>query len=158
MNTFQAYQLIQTQTLRLTAPPEQVFPLFTPLGEKHWIASWDPEIIYPADGRPQVGAVFTTTHAGESKTVWTIVSYDPAEFYIAYVRTKPDLRVDRIEVRCEANLDGSTKATVTYMFTGLTEQGNKSIEELKPTHNQQVAGWEAAINHYLHHGKAMPHH
>ncbi len=44
----------------MPAPPNQVFPLFTPTGEKLWVDGWDPEAVYPESGATEEGMVFKT--------------------------------------------------------------------------------------------------
>ena len=40
-----------TGTLRVDAPPEHAFQLFTAPGERLWVDGWDPEVLSGGDGR-----------------------------------------------------------------------------------------------------------
>lgn len=52
--------LSRAHHIDLAAPPAEVFPLFTPAGEKLWIREWDPRYLHPASGETRQGMVFTT--------------------------------------------------------------------------------------------------
>ncbi|HLV98428.1 MAG TPA: hypothetical protein VKT82_07085 [Ktedonobacterales bacterium] len=150
--------IIVSQTIHLAAPSRQVFPLFEPLGEKAWAAGWEPHILYPADGTAEAGAIFTTSHPPEGESIWAMTAHDPAALHLAYLRVTPGVQVAFIEVRCEDLHDGTTRATVSYTFTGLSAAGNEKLTQLATHHQQDIATWEQAINFYLAHGHALPQH
>lgn len=149
MTSFTPPRLTRTATIHLNAPPATAFPLFTPLGERLWIPDWDPTIIYPASGAPELDAVFTTAHGDGPPTVWTVVETEPEQHRIGYVRVAPASHVAHITLQC-AEEQGGTRTTVTYVFTGLSEQGNAYVAQYSESHFQHwIQGWETAINEYL---------
>ena len=159
MSTFQAGHDTNTHTIPLAGPPDRVFPLFTPLGEKAWAAEWDPAMLYPPSGDPQVGTVFTVSNPAGAQAVWTIADYDPAQYRIAYVVVVPDERLSRIEIRCGPGAGGTTQAEVAYTHTALTPEGNAYIAtHTGEFHRHRIESWKTAIDHYLAHGHALPHH
>src|SRR5437879_3949028 len=107
----------RTATIHLAAPMDRVFPLFTVPGEKHWAEGWNPQMIYPASGQPEMGAVFTTQHPGEGLMTWIITQYEPASGQISYARFAPEGHAGLISVQCQASADGHTAATITYTLT-----------------------------------------
>ncbi|NTU78428.1 MAG: SRPBCC family protein [Chloroflexales bacterium] len=151
MTTFAPLRLTRSATIQLNAGPTSVFPLFTPLGERLWVPDWNPTIIYPASGDIDMDAVFTTRHGDDSLTVWTVVESVPEQFRVAYVRVAPASHVARISVQCTEAAPAGTRATVTYVFTGLTEQGNAYVAQFtEPYYEQWIQQWQASINAYLH--------
>jgi len=54
MSVFIAQQVTRSHTIHLPATPHEVFPLFSPLGEKHWAQGWEPEMLFPSSGVAQV--------------------------------------------------------------------------------------------------------
>ncbi len=159
MAMFQADHGTNAHTITLAGPPDQVFPLFTPLGEKAWAAEWDPQIVYPPSGASQVGAVFTVRHPDGGQAVWTIADYDPAQYRITYLVVVPDQRVSRIEVRCHPAAGDSTGVEVAYIHTALTPTGNAYIAtQTAAFHRHRIDSWKTAIDHYLAHGHALTHH
>lgn len=150
MTSLTPLRLTRSATIRLNAPPATVFSLFTPLGERLWIPDWNPTIIYPPSGDIELNAVFTTAHPEGPPTVWTVVEAAPEQFRVAYVRVAPISHVARITVQCADEPPAATRATVSYVFTGLTEQGNAVVARYTESHFQQwIQGWEVAINEYL---------
>jgi hypothetical protein len=158
MHLFSAARITRTASIRLAAPPEVVFPLFGPLDEQRWEPDWNPTFLYPPTGATQCDAVFTATHADGTPSFWTIVVFEPADLRISYVRMHPATHVARIDIGCAGESDATTRADVTYTFTGLSAAGNAYVETFTEAHYAAwLQSWEAAINHYLRHGAAIPH-
>lgn len=158
--TFTASHVSRSHTIHLDAPPSRVFPLFEPVGEQSWALDWKPVFLFPPSGAAQVGTVFTTQvhQEDEQGTIWAISVYDPASYRLAYLRVSPGSRVGVIDISCRGMSDGATEATVTYTFTGLSDEGNEFIARLTPAHYQEyIASWETAINHYLRSGQPLAH-
>jgi hypothetical protein len=147
-----------SQVIHLAAPPSQVFPLFEPLGERAWATDWNPHMLFPADGTAEAGAVFTTGHPPEGESIWTMIAHNPATLRLSYLRVTPGVQVALIEIQCADLHDGSTCATVSYTLTGLSDVGNQRLAQVATHHQQDIATWEYAINFYLAHGHAPPHH
>ena len=80
----------RTAVIHLDGEIDAVFPLFTALGEYHWIPGWKAEFIYPASGEPMTNNVFTTRHADQATTTWVTVDYDPAAHHVEYANVTPD--------------------------------------------------------------------
>jgi len=160
MTSFTAKRISRTGTIRLYAPPETIFPLFTPEEEKKWAAGWEFAPVYPGDGQVEENFIFTTRthdHHHQGQAIWIVSHYDPAACRIAYYRIEPGDKVGHIQIDCRAGDGGQTLATVTYIYTGLAQAGNRFIEGFTAAHYQEFIGfWEQAINHYLETGKTLP--
>jgi hypothetical protein len=158
MSAFIAQQITRSHTIHLPATPSEVFPLFSPLGEKHWAHGWDPEMLSPSSGEAQVGSVFTTQHANKPTQIWTIIAYASEQAQVSYLNVLPDSHVSRIEVSCEAEGTQATLARITYTLTALTSQGNTYLDEFTQEYYQDyISSWETAITHYLLHGHMLAH-
>lgn len=145
---FQAAAVTRIGHLQFPAPINTVFPLFTPLGERHWAQGWDPEIVYPKDVDIAAGMVFRTQ--GPVEHVWTVVRYDPAAHTVAYNVVGRDVAVRQIEVRCRAAGANRTEVTVTDSYIGLSPEGNTLVEQLdEPAYAKKMAGWQKSIGEYL---------
>src|SRR5687768_11943930 len=101
----------RSATIRLEAPPERAFGMFTPLGERAWAQGWDPEFLHPLDGEAYEGSVFIT-RAGGRETIWTTIAHDPPR-RAAYSRVTPGLHAVVVEVRLRPSDDGGTLADVS---------------------------------------------
>lgn len=154
MPTFIAQQITRSHTIQAPAAPADVFPLFTPLGEKHWEPDWNPEMLYPASGAARVGTVFTTQHGNDPAKIWTIIGFDREQSQISYLNVAPTSHVTRIDIGCEAAGARATSATITYTLTGLTPQGDAYLDGFTAEHYQAyITSWESAITHYLTQGR-----
>ncbi|MGH9522471.1 MAG: hypothetical protein ACRD3E_08060 [Terriglobales bacterium] len=144
---FHAQRVVRTAHLNFQAAPEVVFPLFTPLGEKHWAKGWDPKLLYPADGNPVEGMLFyTADHEG---TWWWLTRYDPANHTVEYHVVAPAGLARNIRVQCAVK-GGGTEVTVTDTYIGLNEHGNEFVRSLdEASYAQKMKGWEAPIKAYL---------
>jgi len=155
---FTASRVVRAASLRIAAPPGVAFPLFGPLEERKWAADWNPTMIYPPSGAPEPGAVFAVAHEGGDSSIWTIVELDPAAYRIAYLRVRPASHVARIDIACFAVDAETTRADVSYTFTGLTERGNSYVDSFSEAHYAEwMRSWERAIDHWLEHGSALSH-
>jgi hypothetical protein len=100
----------------------------------------------------------TIDHDG-AETTWVITGFDEVKHSIAYTSVTPKLKVNHIVIKCESDRSGHTKAHVSYTITALSEKGNQLIESFSKEHYREwIMNWEKAINHYLLHGVALPHH
>lgn len=156
--SFLAKQIARVGTLHLAAAPERVFPLFTPLGESLWSPGWAPEMLSPASGEPEVGSVFITEHDQQPTGIWVMTHYAPEQGMIGYARVIPSVTAGIIRVECEQEQPTTTRATVTYLLTALSEAGNTVLAEFTEAYYQRwMASWEHAINYYLAHGRLLAH-
>ncbi|HMJ70836.1 MAG TPA: SRPBCC family protein [Cyclobacteriaceae bacterium] len=147
----QTSRIHQSGTIRLDAPIDKVFPLFGPIREKDWAHGWDPQVIYPKDTLVEKQMVFCTRgglHGSTETYTWVVVNYEPNRSTIEYMVTASE-RLWFITVSCNP-AGANTMATVTYSYTGLTEEGNRKNEvAIKDMFASNLKDWEAAINHYL---------
>lgn len=147
-----------TATIAMNAPPDEVFPLFTPVGERLWISTWNPEYVYPESGEAATGTIFKTAH-GEVETIWVTVNYDVEQHVATYINVTPEVQVIRIDIQCHDAPDAMSTANVTYTHTALSEHGQTVVETVTEAHFRlRMSWWEKAINHYLQHGQPLPHH
>ncbi len=158
MSAFSAQQITRSHAIHLPAAPHEVFPLFSPLGEKRWVHGWNPTMLYPASGATQPDMVFTTQHANEPAKIWAIIAYTPEQSQISYLNVLPTSHMSKVEVACEA--DGVQRSTVriTYTLTSLTRQGNSYLDGFTQEHYQEyISSWETALTYYLLHGHVPAH-
>mgnify|MGYP006136999845 FL=1 len=137
----------RSATIRLDAPPERAFEMFTPLGERAWAHGWDPEFLHPLDGEACEGSVFVT-RAGGVETIWTTIAHDPPR-RAAYSRVTPGLHAVVVEVRLRPAEDDATLADVSYAFTALTPAGNDAVAEMVDGFGGWMEEWETSINRAL---------
>ncbi len=121
----------RTGAFRVNQPLAQAFALFSPEGERRWVAGWDPRYLHPR-GVPSdaAGTVFQTHHNNE-ETEWLVLRYSAADGIAEYVRITPGSRMGLVTVRA-AERDGATDVEVTYRLTSLSAAGTRTLEALTP--------------------------
>lgn len=157
---FRGKRITRTAEFNVRGPLEDIYPLFGPVEEMKWARGWNPEIIYPAGKKVAEKMVFRVAHdnphSGMETLIWVISRYVPEKFFIEYTVFARD-RVWWISVQCRdlKNNEG-TGVTVTYTYTGLTEEGhNLCIHHMKKIFAHHLKDWETAINDYLNTGKTI---
>jgi uncharacterized lipoprotein YajG len=148
---FKAEQYVQSASIELKGNIEQVFPLFTPLGEKKWAEGWNPNLIFPSSGEMQEGLIFQTPdHVhGAPRMTWVVSRYSVRDHQIQYIISSA-VRVAIISVTCTTSGKDSTNATISYSLTGLSAEGNELSHHLiGKIFATNLKDWETAINSYL---------
>jgi len=151
-----AERITRTASFIVQASVEKVFPLFGPIREKEWAASWEPQIIYSQHPEVEEHMIFRTAgnHPDEKEYVWVVAQYKPAHFFIEY-QVSAHQRIWFIMVECKP-LQENTLVSVTYSYTGLTEVGNRiNQESLAKMFAHDLKDWAEAINYYLRTGKRL---
>jgi hypothetical protein len=150
-------RITRTATFTVQGKIENVFPLFGPIREKEWAEGWEPEILYRSSESVLVEEhmIFQTNgRANEGKYTWVITQFQPEKHSIEYTVSTSE-RIWFIRVVCRPS-SSSTDVTVSYTYTGLSEEGNKKNgQALARMFADDLKDWEAAINHYLRTGKLL---
>lgn len=132
--------------LRVAAPPDEAFGLFSPAGERAWIADWDPELLDP---EWREGQVFRTREAS-GPAVWIVTRHDPERHRVEYHRVEPESWVARVRVRCAAVAGEATEVEMQYSYFDLGDEGARRIGEMsQQAYEAKVARWEEWIAAYL---------
>ena len=140
--------------ITLPLPADEALELFTPEGERLWIADWRPTYQYPANGETMEGMVFTTGEGAEL-THWTMMDFDIIRHRVRYARVTPGSRSTVVEVVCIPDGDLQCLVDVSYALTGLSEAGNGLIEAfIGDAYVAMIEDWRAKI---LDHLKRSPH-
>jgi hypothetical protein len=148
---FKAEQYVQSASIELKGNIEQLFPLFTPLGEKKWAEGWNPNLIFPSSGEMQEGLIFQTPdHVhGAPPLTWVVSRYNVSDHQVQYIVSSA-VRVAIISVACTASGKDSTNARISYVLTGLSAEGNALSHHLiGKIFASNLKDWETAINNYL---------
>jgi len=142
---FDALTIARSGSFELDMNPDDAFPLFTAPGEELWAAGWQPFIL-GGDGY-EAGTVWVTS-AGRQTTYWYVAAYDTVGRHAQYVRVKPGVSAGTVDVRVAANGTGSATVNVSYRLTGLSDAGNRNVEELlsEAGYAEMMEEWRGAIN------------
>ena len=136
-------------TLSLHGPIEEVFPLFSPQGERLWVPDWSPELLHPPATDWAAGLIFRTKEE-TGDAIWVVTQLDLATHTVEYYRVEPGRYVARIVVECTAVDKELTRGATSYEFIGLSEAGNAEIACMtQESYGQKMERWSAWINDYL---------
>jgi hypothetical protein len=149
-------RISQSATIVLHGHPADVFPLFGAVEEKKWAEGWNPEILYSGSGEMEQHMIFRTKplFRDERDYLWIVSVYDPPSMHVEYT-VSTDQRIWTITVVCRTFPGNFTEATVTYTYTGFTDDGIRhNAESMALIFAHDLRDWEEAINHYL--SKGLP--
>ena len=148
-------------TVTLGGPPGRVFPLFGPIREAEWADGWSPAMHHRGDVRNgeahAVGTGSVFTHAkGDADSHWLLTTWDEPGGRVEYAVVVPGSWVCRIVIKVAAASDGRSSATVRYEYTGLDAEGLALVDGYtQEAHEERIAGWARAIDHYLETGTRL---
>ena len=139
----------RTHRITLHASIERVFPLFTPLGEKLWVAGWEPEFLHPPTGKTSELMVFRTG-TGEQETLWSCVDWQPQKHFARYVRVTPSSRFGFVDIQGRSVSDATSEITVTYRYVALTKAGESDLAALSEAAFQaMIDDWQVKVGAWL---------
>lgn len=144
---------IQEFSGTLDTTPEKIFPLLCPAREADWIPGWDCKLIYTESGYAEDKCVFKTersNHMGEG--LWTFTGFK-LNNSIEFVRFQQDL-LTHCKISLTQNKDGTTTTSWKYIYTALSEKGNKEIDSIH-VENKKFNAIIKMIDHYLKTGKSI---
>ncbi len=145
-----------TQTIR--ASPGRIFPLLCPVREAEWADGWVGRPVFAASGVAEENGVYATEHEGETApTIWFITKRDPVAHETEFVYFLPGRQVVRLSLGIEKSGADSSKVHVTYIRTGISDEGNTMVTEALRTgaFEKMMKEWEDAMNHYLATGQLL---
>ncbi len=156
--SFKAERVEKSASFAVNTTVDKVFPLFGPIREKEWAHGWEPQIVYSKNSEAEEHMVFKTKgrHPGEEDYLWLVTQLRPKDYFIEYT-VSTSQRAWFISVKCRPGRN-NTVVTVTYSFTGLSEEGNDLNQQaLDKMYAHNLKDWQEEINYYLETGKQKQH-
>ena len=139
----------------LEAAPEVVFPLLCPVLEYDWIEPWRCRVIYSQSGFAEPDCIFQTDFPKDGPTeTWVVCRYEPPRL-IEFVRVST-VRAIRYTITLQPTEGGKTEAEWRQVITGLTEEGDRLVEQ-KPgeAYRAQMEMLAEMLNHHLSTGRRL---
>jgi hypothetical protein len=135
--------------IRVNGPVENVFPLFSPLGEKSWVLGWDPELLHPPGASWVEGLIFRTVEES-GPGIWVVSQLSKSSHQVTYYRVEPTLYVARIDVSCQEVSPALTDVSTVYGFVGLSEEGNQRIGGMtEAEYSAKMGRWSSWLERYV---------
>ena len=145
--TFTALHRTAACTMRVAAPPADVFPLLCPVRERDWIPTWEADVLHSRSGLAELGCVFVTRPSEGRRGAWVVTRHEPPRA-IAFAVFHGDL-VETLAIELAPVAEG-TELLWSRAYTGLDPAGNDWIEANVPAKVEaRLASLEGLLRSYL---------
>lgn len=140
-----------TESFNLAVPIADLFPLFSPEGEKLWVPDWDyVDVMGTADLCEDYIFVTRTHDHASAEAVWIVKTYDPAAHYVQFYKVEPGEKVGVISVRCNQLDTNRTNVEITYKYIALSVSGERFIDEFTDeVYKTFIGEWQLLLSNYF---------
>ena len=140
-----------TKAFEMTIPIAELFPLFSPEGEKYWVPGWDYENVMGTTELSEDYVFFTKTHDhGTTDAIWIVKKYDPKSHFVQFYKIEPKDKIGVVTVKCTKLETERTKVQVTYKYIALSATGEKFIAEFSEIAYEKFIGeWQTLLSNYF---------
>jgi hypothetical protein len=135
---FTALHRTASCTMRVAAPPADVFPLLCPVSERDWIPGWEADVLHSRSGLAELGCVFVTRPGEGRRVAWVVMRHEPPRA-IAFAIFHGDV-VETLLVEL-APADDGTELVWSRAYTGLEPAGNDWIGTNVPAKAEARLAW-----------------
>lgn len=156
MNAFQAKRVVKEFSQTVPAPAHEVFPLLCPVREYEWIDGWTSEIVYSESGVAENNCIFKTNATERGEELWVVSRYDPDNLTIEFTTFNQIGMVFKLDIAIEQDNDTGTTVRFSHALTGLTEAGNKYVQEYADKRYAAVMGFLGqSLDHFCRTGRML---
>ncbi len=140
-----------THRFETAAPIDEVFPLFSPEGEKHWVPGWDYENVMGTTDLCEDYVFKTTSHNhGAADAVWIVKRHEPDDGLVEFIKVEPEQKVGIVKVCCTALAPQRTQVEVTYTYTALSPAGERFVAGFdRAAYTAFIGEWEMLLSSYF---------
>lgn len=128
---------------------EEAFAPFNSVGERRWVAGWDPRFVHPALPRAGEGVVFQTTVTGTGTATWIQTAHEPSAGSALFVYVVPDHRAAMVDVAVARDGEGRSRASVRYRMTSLSPDADDFVRAFDEAFEDNMAHWAEAIQRHI---------
>ena len=140
-----------TQAFEMPVPIEELFPLFSPEGEKYWVPGWDYENVMGTTELSEDYVFITRTHDhGTTDAIWIIKKYDPESHYVQFYKIEPEDKIGIVTVKCTQVEAERTNVQVTYKYLALSETGETFVSGFgESVFEEFIFEWQTLLLKYF---------
>jgi len=140
-----------TKAFEMNLPIAEVFPLFSPEGEKYWVPGWDYKNVMGTTELSNDYVFLTKTHDhGTSDAIWIVKNYDPKLHFVQFYKIEPEEKIGVVTVKCTELGVSKTKIRVTYKYLALSKRGEEFITGFnKSTYEEFIDEWQKLLTNYF---------
>jgi len=140
-----------TKTFEMDFPIAELFPLFSPEGEKHWVPGWDYENVMGKTELCEDYVFLTKTHDhGTTDAIWIVKKYDPESHFVQFYKIEPEAKIGVVTVKCTEMGSSKTNIQVTYKYLALSKTGEEFVAGFNESVYEEFIGeWERLLWNYF---------
>ena len=141
----------RTQIFEMQVPVAELFPLFSPEGEKSWVPGWAYENVMGTCELSEDYVFLTKKHDHETaNAIWIVKKYDPRSHFVQYYKIEPEFKIGVVTVTCVELGAARTEVQVTYKYMALSEDGEKFISEFSESVYERFIGdWRKLLTDHF---------
>ena len=135
----------------MNVPIADIFPLFSPEGEKHWVPGWDYKNVMGTTELSDDYVFLTKTHDhGTSDAIWIVKKYDPKLHFVQFYKIEPGEKIGVVTVKCTELEASKTMIRVTYKYLALSKGGEEFITVFnESTYEELINEWQKLLTNYF---------
>jgi len=143
--------ITHTKAFKMNVPIADIFPLFSPEGEKHWVPGWDYENVMGTTELSDDYVFLTKTHDhGTSDAIWIVKKYDPKLHFVQFYKIEPGEKIGVVTVKCTELEASKTMIRVTYKYLALSKGGEEFITVFnESTYEEFIDEWQKLLTNYI---------
>ena len=140
-----------TKAFEMAVPIAELFPLFSPEGEKSWAPGWDYENVMGTTELSEDYAFLTKSHDHETTdAIWIVKKYDPKSHFIQFYRIEPEDKIGVVTVKCTELEAEKTEVRVTYKYIALSATGELFVSKFSERAYEEFIGkWQTLLANYF---------
>jgi hypothetical protein len=140
-----------TKSFEMDLPIAELFPLFSPEGEKRWVPGWDYENLMGKTELSEDDVFLTKAHDhGTTEAIWIVKKYDPESHFVQFYKIEPKDKIGVITVSCTELETSKTKIEVTYKYLALSATGEKFIAGFdEEAYAAFIGEWQSLLSSYF---------
>lgn len=143
-------------SIKIHAPIKNVFSVLCLVRESEWLPTFSSEIVFSNSGFTELDSIFFTHSDEKDPIVWIIPAYNHYDF-IEMIYIQPNIKTVIIKLYLSELTSENTQLRVHYIYTALSEIGNKEIEQIKEKNFiENINSWQLCLNYYFKNGSIIP--
>lgn len=143
--------VIYTKSFELDVPIDELFPLFSPEGEKLWVPGWDYKNIMETTELSADYVFLTKNHDhGTTDAIWIVKAYDPGSYLVQFYKIEPEHKLGIVTVKCSTLKASKTKIQVTYKYIALSTAGEAFVLGFSESdYEKYIDEWQKLLSNYF---------
>jgi len=135
----------------MAVPVAELFPLFSPEGEKHWVPGWDYDNVMGTTELCEDYVFVTKSHHHRmTEAIWLTKKYHPQAGLVEFYKIEPGEKIGVVTVQCKERGAEKTSVEVTYKYMALAASGERFVAEFTAAAYAEFIGeWQTLLEDYF---------